>query len=654
MRKIPILLGVVLACMPGITSAGLSRQVVNYDIHAKLLPETKTLEGRETLVWLNDSNTEVTELPFHLYLNAFKNNRTTFMKESGGLSRGFKADDANWGRITVRSIRLQNGPDLTPTLAYAAPDDGNPDDQTVMRVTLPAPVKPGETAALEIAFETKLPKVFARSGFVGNFFMVGQWFPKIGVLRDGVWNCHQYHAQSEFFADYGVFTVEITVPESYVVGATGRRVKESRNADGTKSLVYFQEDVHDFAWTACPDFVESRERFTLDEPMVDTEMIFLVHRAHLGQRDRYVRALKQGLEFYSKNYGAYPYGTITLVDPAPGGMGAGGMEYPTLFTAGTTSFIPRGLRMPEMVTIHEFGHGYWYGIVGSNEFEEAWLDEGINTYSEIKAMDLYYGSDRSMIDFPGLKIGDFSYQRLATIGSGRFDPIVRNSWDYISGSSYSLNVYSKAGIMMLTLEKVLGKDAMAKVMKTYFETWKFRHPRTEDFVRTAEETSGRDLGWFFGQVLHSPDKLDYAITDLRSEEVQEPKGIFDGKAGAAGKFKTGTAAGADEKTARKPAFRNTVVVARLGEWIFPQEIKVTFADGKEVRETWDGRDRWKKFVTTLPVKLAFAQVDPENRYLLDVNFANNSRTLAPTPWAAWKYALGFMGWVQHLLSFVSL
>jgi hypothetical protein len=305
--------------------------------------------------------------------------------------------------------------------------------------------------------------------------------------------------------------------------------------------------------------------------------------------------------------------------------------------------------MPEMVTIHEFGHGYWYGIVGSNEFEEAWLDEGINTYSEIKAMDRFYGSDRSMIDFPGLKIGDFSYQRLATIGSGRFDPIVRKSWDYISGSSYSLNVYSKAGIMLLTLERVLGEDVMARVMKTYFETWKFRHPRTEDFVRTAEETSGRDLGWFFDQVLHSPDKLDYAITGLRSEEVQEPKGLFDRKDSG-----TGAAKAVDKGTARKPAFQNTVVVARLGEWIFPQEIKVTFADGKEVRETWDGRDRWKKFVYTLPVKLASAQVDPENRYLLDINFANNSRTLAPTPWAARKYALGFMGWVQHLLSFVTL
>ena len=129
------------------------------------------------------------------------------------------------------------------------------------------------------------------------------------------------------------------------------------------------------------------------------------------------------------------------------------MEYPTFFTGMTTSYMPRGIRMPEMVTIHEFGHNYWYGMVGSNEFEEAWLDEGINTYSEIKAMGHYYGADRSMIDFAGLRISDVPLPGLSVIGSGRFDPILKKSWAYISGGSYGLNVYAKAGLMLLTLEK---------------------------------------------------------------------------------------------------------------------------------------------------------------------------------------------------------
>ena len=169
------------------------------------------------------------------------------------------------------------------------------------------------------------------------------------------------------------------------------------------------------------------------------------------------------------------------------------MEYPTLFTAGTDRFMPAGVHMPEMVTIHEFGHGYWYGMVGSNEFEEAWLDEGINTYSEVKAMAEYYGPDRSLIDLGPVRISDLSYQRVSVIGAGRFDPILRRSWDFVSGGSYSLNVYNKACLMLLTLERYLGEETMARIMKTYFETWKFRHPTSEDFIRTAETVSGRDL-----------------------------------------------------------------------------------------------------------------------------------------------------------------
>ncbi|MCK4448171.1 MAG: M1 family metallopeptidase, partial [Candidatus Marinimicrobia bacterium] len=344
---------------------------------------------------------------------------------------------------------------------------------------------PQEKITLFIEFYSKLPKVFARSGFYGDFFMVAQWFPKIGVFWKGKWNCHQYHLNTEFFADFGVYEVEITVPEEYVVGATGLRIKELKNEDGTKTYTHYQEDIHDFAWTACPDFVEFREKYSLENPQVSTEMILLIHRSHLNQKDRYLSSLKNGIEFYSQNYGAYPYPTITLVDPAPKASLNGGMEYPTLFTSMTFWAIPKGLHLPEMITIHEFGHNYWYGMIGSNEFEEAWLDEGFNTYSEIKAMEKYYGEDRSMIDMWGLKISDFILQRFRMIGSGKMDPIVKNSWEFFSGGSYGMNTYSKAALMLLTLENHLGDGVMSRIMRTYFERWKFKHPTTQDFVEVA-------------------------------------------------------------------------------------------------------------------------------------------------------------------------
>jgi hypothetical protein len=652
MRKFAVRCLLLAAVLAGtVLEAGLSKPVVSYDLKARLRPGTRTVEGSETLTWLNDSGAPVSELRFHLYLNAFQNNRSTFMVESGALASREKRPAEDWGRIDVTSLRIPGGPDLAPTLEFVQPDDGNQDDRTVARVPLPSPVPPGGRITLEIEFVSKLPKVIARSGYVGEFYLVGQWFPKLGVFQNGAWNCHQYHAHSEFFADFGLFKAELTVPEKYIVGATGKRIGERTNADGTKTYTHYQDDVHDFAWTACPDFREFREKFVLDDPKVETEMILLVHRAHLGQKDRYVRSLRQGIEFYSRNYGAYPYPTITLVDPAPGAMAAGGMEYPTFFTSDTMSWLPAGVRMPELVTIHEFGHNYWYGMVGSNEFEEAWLDEGINTYSEIKAMDHYYGADRSMLDLFGVRLGEVPYQRLTVIGSGRFDPILKNSWSFIGGS-YTVNVYSKAGLMMLTLEKMLGEPVMGKVMKTYFETWKFRHPTSRDFVRVAEDVSGRDLGWFFDQVLSSPDKLDYGISDLRTFEIAAPDGVFDGGKAPSDKE---SRSGEERKAPGTPKlFRSVVTAARTGEMIFPQEILVTFENGEKVREFWDGRDRWTRFVYDREVRVRSAEVDPEHRLALDVNYLNNSRVMDAGTAAPMKFGAGLLKWFQGLLSFIAM
>jgi hypothetical protein len=624
-----------------------SKPIVDYRIKAKLLPKDKAVIGHETLTWLNDSDQPISELQFHLYLNAFKDNNSTFMKESGGVHRGFRAEKENWGRITITNLLEANGTDLLSTLEYIQPDDGNKDDQTVARVRLPEPVLPHKKITLQVEFYSKLPKVFARSGFYENFFMVGQWFPKIGVLWNGKWNCHQYHLNSEFFADFGVYEVELTIPEEYVVGATGKRMKEVKNKDNTKTYTYYQQDIHDFAWTACPDFVEFKEKFTLDNPQVDTEIILLIHRSHLNQKERYLSSLKKGIEFYSQNYGPYPYPTITLVDPPFAASGAGGMEYPTLFTSMTVSFLPRGLRFPEMATIHEFGHNYWYGMVGSNEFEEAWLDEGINSYSEIKAMAHYYGKESSMLDFMGLNISDFIYHRAQVVGSGRMDPILKNSWEYFSSGSYTMNCYSKAALMLLTLENYLGEKVMSRVMRTYFERWKFRHPRSKDFIEVAEEVSGQDLSWFFNQFLYSPDKLDYAIGSMNSWPLENAEEKFKENKEAA---KEGLSR---ESWQKEKMFRNEVVVVRKEELVFPQEILIEFENGEKILEKWDGKERWKRFVYIKPYKLRSARLDPEEKILLDVNFKNNSLLAKPNRLSPLKYALKTMLGFQSFLSFVS-
>lgn len=623
--------------------AALSKHIVDYRIKAKLLTKEKAVEGQETLTWTNDSSIPVSELQFHLYLNAFKNNRSTFMQESGGTHRGFELDEDEWGFIDIKSFKIKYGPDLTSAIEYIQPDDGNEEDRTVMRVILPEPVPPEQRIILDIEFYAKLPRVFARSGFYDDFYMVAQWFPKIGVFQDGQWNCHQYHAESEFFADFGIFEVEITVPEEYIVGSTGKRIKESTGGDRIKTYTYYQEDVHDFAWTACPDFVEFKEKYTLDSPRVDTEITLLVHRSHLNLKKRYLSSLKNGLEFYSRNYGAYPYETITLVDPPIKASGAGGMEYPTLFTTMGFSFLPEGIHLPEMVTIHEFGHGYWYGIVASNEFEEPWLDEGINSYSEAKAMAKYYGEEGSMINWAGIRLSDILLQRFQVAAVSKLDPILKKSWEFYSGGSYGVNSYQKASITLLTLENYLGKEVMSEVMRTYYDRWKFKHPKTQDFIDVAEEVSGEDLGWFFSQFFKSPDTLDYAVGTLSSREIKPPIGIFNGE------LKTKDNGNSGENK----VYENEVTIVRKGELYFPQEIMITFEDGQEIRETWDGKNRWVRYSYTKPQKIKSVHIDPDGKIILDINHLNNYKVFQTKKSFSIKTALGCMFNFQNLLSLFS-
>ncbi len=206
------------------------------------------------------------------------------------------------------------------------------------------------------------------------------------------------------------------MPSRFVVGATGKRVSETRGPEKS-TYRYVQENVHDFAWTADPRFLVTEFTFdpARDVPagwtaraarelgMTEAELALkpvavrvLLQPGHERALERYVRSTKESLSFFGLWYGAYPYETLTIVDPPDDGTGSGGMEYPTFFTGGEASaFLTRWpfdrIRLIEIVTTHEFGHQYWYGIVGSNEFEEPWLDEGLTDDSEHRVMALAYG-----------------------------------------------------------------------------------------------------------------------------------------------------------------------------------------------------------------------------------------------------------------------
>ncbi|MDP6424173.1 MAG: M1 family metallopeptidase, partial [Planctomycetota bacterium] len=386
---------------------------------------TKQVTGTQQIGYRNITRGRTNELRWHMYLNAFRNLRSTHLRESDAAARERYKTKIEFGEVRfLRLTSVDHGRehDLLPGLRWVQPDDGNPDDRTVCVVPLPGTLEPGETIHLETEFVAKLPKAYRRTGWgPGNFFMVAQWFPKLGVLEDAGsgkawWNCHQFHAWTEFFADYGTYDVTIETPKGWPVGATGKLVGAVASSGEYDVRRFVQQDVHDFAWVTDPDYVEHRFTFVganqisprmraifgkalghgpQQLELTDVHVRVLLHPEHdsAEQRHRHQRAVETAIQFYGERFGRYPYETLTVVDPAIDDNGdrlGGGMEYPTLITCGTRLYPHRRQLRPEGVTVHEFGHQYWYGLSGNNEFQESWLDEGVCSYTEGRAQDLAY------------------------------------------------------------------------------------------------------------------------------------------------------------------------------------------------------------------------------------------------------------------------
>ena len=628
----------------------------SYAITARLDPASRTLTGEALLTWRNTSTIPATSLRFHLYFNAWRNTRSTWMREQilAGDKSAANRPESDWGWIDITSLKLVGtvgAPvDVTSTMRFIAPDDGNLDDRTVAEVPLTAPVAPGETVNVQVAWSSRVPRTFARTGVIGNFYFLGQWFPKIGVFQDTGWNCHQFHAGTEFFADFGVYDVRLTVPSGWVVGATGAERGRRDEGDRTTTHHYYAADVHDFAWTTSPDFVERVERFG-HQGLPPVAMRLLLQPEHTAQADRHFDGARAALRYYGEWFGPYPYENLTIVDPA-WQSGADGMEYPMLITAGTNWLVPRRVANPEGVTVHEAGHQFWYGIIATNEFEHAWMDEGLNTFSTARALEQSFGTEYHSVRYFGGFIpwvfGNLPLSR-ATVGNrlngyraaAGSDTPSTPSWRYWPATGGAIT-YNKTALWLNTLERFLGWDTLQKILSTYYARFSFKHPEPKDFFAVVNEVSGRDMTWFFDQVYRSSSIFDYGVDVFTSERVSD-RGYFGD--GAKQHFSAAERGG--------DLYRTRVVVRRGGDGIFPVTVRVVFENNQDVRWQWDGRDRWKMFEVDRPVRAVSAQIDPDRVLLLDINYTNNTRSLEPRTRAATrKWSLAWLIWLQdHLLTY---
>ncbi len=323
----------------------LSQRVVAYDIDAKYNPEKHTVEATETLTYHNLTGQRLDHFPFHLYLNGFQP-EATWVREAhrDGSFRSSRFDNG-WdpkesGSNEILSLEAVGMGDLTKAVKFIAPDDGNTNDKTVFDIALPRPIEAGQDVVFKIKFKATFPEVIARTGYKRTFLLAGQWFPKVGVFWNGAWNCHQFHAMTEFFSDFGTYDVKITLPKNYIIGATGVQVSDADNGNGTKTVAFHAEDVHDFAWTADPNFKVLEETFTGSVGPVKVRL--LTYDSYRSTWQRYLDVMQGTMKRFDEWYGPYPYAQITVVDPPHGAMEAGGMEYPTFITGDTVWWAPKG------------------------------------------------------------------------------------------------------------------------------------------------------------------------------------------------------------------------------------------------------------------------------------------------------------------------
>ena len=658
--------------------APLSDRVASYELRAVVDPVKHTVEGTEKLHWKNRSDRAVRTLYFHTYLNGFAGPGSTWMTEKarfGQFRSGVELRPGQWGYIDVQSV-AQGG--RAAAMRYVQPDGGPPTDRSVLRVDLPEAIPAGGEASLDIKFHDQLPRVTARTGWFGSYHLVAQWFPKIGVLElagergaEGPrWNVHEFHMHSEFYADWGSYDLEIVAPRGFTVGSVGGRVGEPREAPEGLVHHFHQDDVHDVAFTVWDGFAPPL-RGGYDgpgSPHVDVQVLYPPEYDSSGRAA--LQATIDALRYFSQTLGPYPYKQVTVVVPPFNATESGGMEYETFFTSiGGSDAVDALVRY---VTVHEFGHGYFMGLLASNEFEEPFLDEGINEWwdsrmleNEQLTFDLGWPS-RLGFGPPPLHIWDFQWTTGSNLpGRPLADPIAGNSWHRMSSGTYGA-VYAHTAVVMHDLEKQLGGDAIARGMKLYYARWHHRHPSAADLrealVDAAPDAAETIRRWFDQQV-YGADLVDDAIDEVTSEEILPQPGRVEND----GKIVERTADDVAREVADRRAafdrerhdgtdgpfpFRSVIRTQRHAAEV-PQTLLVEFADGSAVRLAWPVGERWHRWVFEKPARVKQARLDPAGSILLDVNKLDDGRTRESHHLPAVRLAADGTTWLETLLSLVS-
>jgi len=665
---------------------------ISYSIEVSLNPETRELDGHETITWVNTLDTPVSSIPMHLYLNAFSNEASSWNRHT--LGARFQLDtllerfDDPWGWTEPHSIRQG---DAELEWQAIAPDDGNHLDRSLIEVQLAESVAPGETLVLNVDWVSRMPSAAARTGGHDRFFFIAQWFPKIaGVRPEGTFNRHQFFGATEFFADFADFDVTIAAPKDWGIAATGKGERTSVDGDVDWHR-YQQKGVIDFAFTVgadMEDFVTLHELAT--GGTVQIHIFQPKGSAH--QVPRWTKAVAASLDTMSLRVMPYPYETITVVLPPRSGLRTLGMEYPTFFTGGPggnfwDNDIAKDLRINESIIAHEFSHQYFSAIVATNEFEDAFMDEGMTEY----------WGEEIMADTWGEESGSgYLFGRPLNVHSSRMRsrPVTANQPAVWSGPSFLVRDYSigsqfydRPATTFQTAARLFGQDVVDVIFARYTELWSFRHPRVEDFWAVAEEAAGPNVAAMLKEAYLHPATPDYKVTSVSSSRYEPPRGYvhendepvfvdsdWDGDEllgldPAAyesddhvlveildpGHTRASRTMGQIERRPILPhhdgsdeSDPNDEVVyyeseARIAgpDWDhLPVTVELHFADGAVVVDDWDGKGVYRAYRVVRAAQLDAVIIDPDYKIRLDVVPVNNGLRREPEgeiphDWSRW-------------------
>ncbi len=529
------------------------QQKVNYQIHVTLDDHKNQLEASETIQYTNNSPNTLNYIYFHLWPNAYKKYNTALgqQKLQHGDTEFYFAPDSLLGFIDGLEFKV-NG--------EVAQWEYTPENEDICTVYLPEPLLSGETITISTPFSVKIPEgIFSRLGHLEQAYQITQWYPKPAVYDNNGWHQMPFLDQGEFYSEFGTYDVYITLPKNYVVGATGDLVNGEKeiawldklaeqtakidsfdlndlsfppSSDTTKTLHYHQEKVHDFGWFADKRYHVLKGEVVLphSKRKVTTWTMFTNNEADLWKNS--LEYMHDAIYYYSLWNGDYPYKQVTAVDGAL--SAGGGMEYPNVTVIGESG----NAFTLETTIMHEVGHNWFYGILGSNERDHAWMDEGINSFNESRYIKTKYPNRRLLGDATALahsplKIFDitqYKYKESYYLGylintTRNLDqPIELTSAKY-TAFNYGGIVYEKTAIVFNYLQAYLGNKLFDKCMQKYFETWKFKHPHPNDIRKIFEEETGKKLNWFFDGLIKTTKKIDYKITKAK-KDTANPNKIF--------------------------------------------------------------------------------------------------------------------------------